>query len=157
MFFDYDGHAPLADNEKIKKVLSFFNEETSFGKLYISYPMVEALKHYSNSIDFKSLKVKAREDISYKRMVSQNCNNELINLTAYTKDIWIHLIEQHLSKMNYITNDDYSLPTEKKSQIEIFLKQLEKYVDADSTISVLSSFPVFIFDYYGDKYVLKLH
>ena len=54
MFFDYDGHAPLADDEKIKELLILFNEETSFGKLYISYPMIEALKHINESKDSAS-------------------------------------------------------------------------------------------------------
>ena len=56
MFFDYDGHATMADDEKIKEVLSFFDEETTSGKLYISYPMVESLKHFSKTIDFANLK-----------------------------------------------------------------------------------------------------
>lgn len=28
LFFDYDGHAPTASDEKIDRLLSFFNEET---------------------------------------------------------------------------------------------------------------------------------
>lgn len=153
MFFDYDGHAPLANDEKIKEVLNFFNEETSFGKLFISYPMVEALKHYSDSKDFKSLKVKAKDNIGYKKLVSEECNNELTNLTTYTQKIWIQLIELHLKKMNHIFKDDYSLPTESISQNDIFLKQLDKYVNIDSSIAVLSSFPVFLFDYYGFVFI----
>lgn len=45
LFFDYDGHAEIAKDNKIDEMLEFFNEETDRGKLYISYPMVEALKH----------------------------------------------------------------------------------------------------------------
>ncbi len=63
MFFDYDGHAPNAHDEKIKEVLNFFNEETSYGKLFLSYPMVEALKHVSDEIEFRTLKVNAKEKI----------------------------------------------------------------------------------------------
>lgn len=156
MFFDYDGHAPLANDEKVIEVLNFFNEETSSGKIFISYPMVEALKHFSDSIDFKHLKVDAKEKVNYKKMVSDECNNQFIDLTKYTREMWIQLIELHLKKKNYIVNDDYSLPTENVSQNDIFLKQLEKYISKDSTVAVLSSFPIFIFDYYGYDIIKKL-
>ena len=33
------------DNQKIKDMLQFFDEETEMGKLYINYPMVESLKY----------------------------------------------------------------------------------------------------------------
>ncbi len=156
MFFDYDGHVPFASDEKIKEVLSFFKEETSFGKLFISYPMVEALKHHSDTIDFKSLRVNAKMNIGYKNKVSEECNKELINLTMYTKTIWNQLIDIHLKKMNHIVNEAYILPTENTSQSKIFQKQLEKYINVDSTVAILSSFPIFLFDYYGYKRLSEL-
>lgn len=156
MFFDYNGHAPLATDEKVKDVLNFFKEETSTGKLFISYPMIEALKHYSDSTDFKQLKIKAKENIKYKKLVDDNSKPIHRDLTSYTRDIWIDLIAMHLKKMNYITNDEYSLPKEKNSQLDIFRKQLEKYINIDSTVGVLSSFPVFLFDYYGYSFIKKL-
>jgi hypothetical protein len=156
MFFDYDGHATLASDDKIREILNFFNEETSSGKLFISYPMVEALKHISDPSEFKKLKIKAKENIGYKNVVSEECKKELINLTAYTKDTWVQLIELHLKKMNHIVTEDYSLPKESISQDDIFSNQLNKYINIDATVAVLSSFPVFLFDYYGHKYISEL-
>jgi len=156
LFFDYDGHSSLADDERLKDALTLFNEETEFGKLFISYPMVEALKHYSEAIDFKELKVKAKEKIAYKKLVSEASKKEFSQLTSYTKGIWIELIEIHLKKMNHIVNAEYVLPIENISQIEIFLKQLEKYIKIDSTVAVLSAFPVFLIDYYGIIYISEL-
>jgi hypothetical protein len=156
MFFDYDGHASLANDDKIIELLNFFNEETSFGKLFISYPMVEALKHQSDNDDFKLLKVKAKENIGYKKIVSEQCDNKLIDFTVYTKSIWVQLIELHLKKMNYIIKNDFGIPSEKISQNDIFSKQLEKYINIDLTVAVLSSFPIFLFDYYGLAKLLEL-
>ena len=156
LFFDYDGQDRNADDEKIEEMISFFDEETSAGKLFISYPMVEALKHISDVINFKELKVEARKNIQYKRIVSDVCDNKFSDFTIYSREIWIFLIEIHLKKMNFITCDDYSLPTLSKSQNEIFAKQLEKYIDIDSTVAVLSAFPVFVFDYYGYRFISKL-
>lgn len=156
MFFDYDGHSSIADDEKLKEALAFFNEETEFGRLFISYPMVEALKHYSDSIDFMNLKVNAKENISYKQIVGKESQKELKQITKFSKILWIQLIELHLKKMNHIVNGDYVMPTKNITQGEIFLNQLEKYINNDFTVGVLSSFPVFIFDYYGIDYILEL-
>ena len=151
MFFDYDGHAPTAEDDKIVEVLNFFDNETEKGKLFVSYPMVESLKHFSKTINFKELKVKAKKNIKYKNLVSQEASSNLINFTIYTKEKWVSLIKVHLMKSNYILTDNYSLPNDITNQIDIFNKQLEKYIKIDSTVGVLSSFPLFLFDYYGTK------
>ena len=47
LFFDYDGHSTLASDDSLVDMLKIFNVETNLGKLFISYPMVESIKHYS--------------------------------------------------------------------------------------------------------------
>ena len=39
----------MKEDEKLKEVLTFFNDETGAGKIYISYPMVESIKHIPES------------------------------------------------------------------------------------------------------------
>ncbi|MBD3724738.1 MAG: hypothetical protein IE891_08170 [Flavobacteriaceae bacterium] len=156
LFFDYDGHSTLANDDDLLLMLELFNEETESGKLLISYPMVESIKHFSDKIDFKHLKVNAKENIKYKSIVNSDCDNIYQNFSKYTFEIWKFLIVNHLNKMNFIVNDDFSFPKENYNQYEIFKNQLDKYVKIDSTISVLSSFPIFLFDYYGHKKFLKI-
>ncbi len=156
MFFDYDGHDPFADDEKVKHLLTFFDEETSKGKLFISYPMVESLKHIPDESDFKLLKVLCKEKIKYKQRVNNETANELKDFTKYSNIIWLKLVNLHLCKMNWIVFDSYSLPQSTISQISIFLKQEEKYISIDSTVAVLSSFPIFLFDYYGERLISQL-
>lgn len=157
MFFDYDGHDKFkADDDKVKSVLNFFNDETGSGKLFISYPMVEALKHYSDTIDFKNLKVNAKENIGYKNLVNIEAINTLKDIRKYTKNIWIQLIELHLSKMNQIVHDDFAIPQELIPQNIVFQNQLEKYIQIDKTVAVLSSFPIFVFDYYGFEQLIVI-
>jgi hypothetical protein len=114
LFFDYDGHDTIADDEK------------------------------------------AKENINYKKMVGEQADHKLNNLNKYTLETWKQLIEMHLSKMNDIVNDNYTLPEAIISQLDIFLKQEEKFIKIDLTVAVLSSFPIFIFDYYGSKYISEL-
>ena len=52
-FFDYDcqnkekdkSYSLTENNKRIEKMLSFFNNETEAGKLYINYPMVESIRY----------------------------------------------------------------------------------------------------------------
>ena len=60
LFFDYDGHSTLADDDKIIELLDFFDNETDNGMLYISYPMVEAIRHFKDMESFKTLTVKCK-------------------------------------------------------------------------------------------------
>ena len=69
LFFDYDGHSNAANDSKIFELLDFFDEETENGKLFISYPMVEALKCISSiedSDDFYNHSYKISEGASFK-------------------------------------------------------------------------------------------
>jgi hypothetical protein len=61
------------------------------------------------------------------------------------------LIKTHVNKMNYIVNNSYSFPEGIIAQIHVFSKQLEKHINVDCTVSVLSSFPIFLHDYYGNS------
>ena len=49
LIFDYDFHdinrSPDVLNKQLEDLLSFFNEETEHGKLYINYPMIEAIRY----------------------------------------------------------------------------------------------------------------
>lgn len=156
LFFDYDGHASNADDNKLLKMIEYFNNETEFGKIFISYPMVESLKYFSNTIDFQELKFEIKEGKNYKKIVNINCDKKYLDFNEFDKDIWLELIDVHLKKMNFIGNTDFSFPNNLIPQNEIFIKQLEKYINIDATVAVLSAFPIFIFDYYGYNFVSEL-
>ena len=156
MFFDYDGHATNASDSKLFDLLDFFNEETEKGKLYISYPMAEALKHIENLVTFNYLKYSYKENAVYKKYVKRNCLEEFKIFMNYDFSIWKILIVAHLSKMNLIVNDKYEFPVSIINQGLIFVNQLNKFINIDSTVSVLSSFPPFLHDYYGNKKFVEI-
>lgn len=151
LFFDYDGHSSLADDDKLAKLLDFFKEETDKGKLYVSYPMVESLKHIVEIDSFKDLTVQCKTNVLYKNIVHTTCIKALTNFNRYDLDIWKFIITNHLKKMNYIVTDSFSLPDEIIEQFIVFSKQLEKHINPKSTVAVLSAFPIFLHDYYGNQ------
>ncbi len=151
LFFDYDGHSIIADDAKIKELLAFFNEETEKGKLFISYPMVESLKHVISDEDFQNSCVECKENIKYKKIVSEQTQKKLINFTKYNVEIWKELISLHLKKMNNLCVSTFTLPNQLFTQLEIFQNQEAKFIIPHKKVSVLSAFPVFIHDYYGNE------
>jgi hypothetical protein len=147
LFFDYDNHATAASDDKLQSMLEFFNDEFENGKLYISYPMVEAIKHLKTGIDFQNVIVESKP--SYKQLVSENCNYELKDLSNLTKENWNFIIKEHSKKANFIVNDSFELPDNIIEQINIFDNQKAKYIDVNNRVAVLSAFPLFLLDYYG--------
>lgn len=153
LFFDYDGHATNADNEKLQNILELFNNETENGKLYVSYPMVEAIKHLKEGIDFKD--IIAESNSSYKELVSQNCDNCLMDLRNLTKNNWDRIIQEHSKKANFIVSDEFLFPNSIIEQSVIFNHQKEKFIKPQNKVAVLASFPLFLLDYYGIKRFIK--
>ncbi len=148
LFFDFDGHSSSADNTKLQHMLELFDDETGdHGKLYISYPMVEAIKHLKAGIDFKN--VTAESNKNYKQLVSDNSNNKLKNLKTLTNKDWKFIIDEHSKKANFIVNNNYEFPSNIIEQINIFENQKLKYININNKVAVLSAFPLFLLDYYG--------
>ena len=149
LFFDYDGHATQSDDKKIKQMLMHFTDESEQGRLYISYPMVEALRHLHADVDFKSTSVRAKVDIKYKNVVGKSCAPMMNQMKKWELIKWSEVINTHCSKANFIVHGDYEFPNQLIGQEDIFLYQLKKYIEPDELVSVLSAFPVMVLDYYG--------
>lgn len=146
LFFDYDSHASNAKDEKLMNMLELFDDELDKGKLFVSYPMVEALRHMKKNTDFKD--TVAISEKAYKK-ISQECDNKFLHFNDYTHGNWKHLIEQHSKKANFIVNDKFKFPTDILEQLTIFRNQQEKYIDKEEKVAVLSAFPLMLLDYYG--------
>ncbi len=164
-FFDYDGHATKADDAQVAELIEFFDNETENGKLFISYPMVEAIRHYKDKEAFIATVVRCKgkncpnlKDCSecdeclkrphYKQFVAEDSNPRYSNLN--TPIIWKELIDAHLCKANALVNDEQSRPTRLISQNEIFNRQLGKYISQPCPcVAVLSAFSLFLQDFYG--------
>ncbi|PHI06320.1 hypothetical protein KST80_04850 [Fusobacterium polymorphum] len=154
LFFDYDGHTENASDEEIVKMLNKFDNETENGKLYISYPMVEALKHLKkDKLDINNYLVEAKTRINYKNFVSQNTDYE--NLVNLTKGNWLFIISENLKRCLFlleIKNINYEIYSNMINQESIFNKQLNKYISKEEKVLVLSAFPFFLIEYFGEEF-----
>ncbi len=164
-FFDYDAHATSADDDKISELISYFDNETETGKLFVSYPMVEAIRHFKDKASFLETTVKCKRrncpnreecDICtdclnephYKKFVPTDSDVRYSNLN--TTEMWVELIDAHLCKANFVVNDNKSRPQSLLSQEEIFEGQKRKYICQHCPhVAVISAFPMFVQDFYG--------
>lgn len=176
LFFDYDFHhnrGLLEDNNRhLEELLEYFNEETETGKLYINYPMIESLR-YTKALpdeDYVNYTV-ARHDCSrfkgiacefshYKSfdhlICSPNANEseEKKKLREENaRNNWLHLVNMNVRKANCLCNGNHTFPDNKDEicQSLIFKAQLAKHVLSDECrVSILNSFPIFIYEYRED-------
>ena len=171
LFFDSDMQDPKANNENLKEMLEYFNDETDKGKLYISYPMVEAFfdidfeqeEYYKNKIvEINGINYERHKDYKSDKNILKNIKRN------FEKDIKIFLdtnkidiiFKQNIKKLNYIVNTDFSFIDYKSyskiRELDIFKSQVKKYGDLKIKVSVLSPFPKFFIDYFGKTLYEKL-
>ena len=154
LFFDYDGHTENASDEEIVKMLNKFDNETENGKLYISYPMVEALKHLlKNKVEIENYIVKIKENNNYKNFVSKN--SDFTDLRKFKFEDWGFIISENLKRCLFlfeIKNFNYEIYSKRIDQESIFNKQLDKYISKEEKVLVLSAFPFFLIEYFGEEF-----
>lgn len=137
----------------MKEKLESFDNETENGKLYISYPMVEALR------DFEAGKCGNKDrcfvDINalaeYKNISSRNSFNP--HFRDYDIEVWKAIIDVFsmrisclLEKAEVISYEQY---LDVASPYNIFL--CEQKIANYSKVFILSAFPEFLVDYFGMK------
>lgn len=156
LIFDYDGHATQAADNKITELLQHFSEETENGKLYISYPMIEALKHLKKDIPFETVSVDCKDNIRYKGLAHRESEPNLRNYTDLSHESWKYIISQHSKKVNHLLFNTFEFPKEYFTQQDIFQSQLKKHITPRNQVAVLCAFPLLILDYYGASKLEKL-
>lgn len=158
LFFDYDGHncnLPLScdHNEIMKEMLETFDNETENGKMYISYPMIEAIKHF-NKFEICDIDTMCFSKIDigrgYKSLVA-NCSarNQLKN---YNIDDWQFVIRKYIGSVYCLFDLKSNLSRKDYLDIimpkTIFTRQLSKYIIKYDCVMILSAFPEFLLDYF---------
>lgn len=158
LFFDYDGHnnnlpKDKNTNDVLKQMLETFDNETENGKMYISYPMVEAIKDFSvKQLCHQSNHCFSKINLgkAYKGIVSENA--EMNDFKRLDKEKWKFIIQKYINSCYCLLDVDHTLTKKQFSNqvtpIAIFDKQRHKYINRFETVMVLSAFSGFIIDYF---------
>lgn len=155
LFFDYDFYRGDLNkkNAEVIELLEYFKEETDYGKLFISYPMIESIQYTKELPDeqFHSYIVtreNSKGDI-FKKDAKRFCYYRGYDFLKGETN-WKHLIKQHVQKANMLVINELSWPKLKDDveQDSVFRAQLEKYVDAIGSVAILNAFPLFLYYYF---------
>lgn len=155
LFFDMEPSDNLYSGQKLLDMLALFENETEHGKLFISYPMVEALRDIDDLAEYLTRTVNLSDCTGkvYKSLSSKRGNRIYQDARKIDKSLWQGLVEANVRKANYLINGRSSdIPV--LEQTIITQAQLDDYLPFDK-VSVLSAFPMFLADYYG-RMVYKL-
>lgn len=150
LFFDHDGHATNASHKKILEMLKYFDNETENGKLYVSYPMVEALRH-SGKFSKVTMIAKIKENKMYKQRVSKDSLKKYVHYGKYTFKTWKFLVQQHSKRVGYIQQNIFKPLWRDIAQLEIYENEYKKYIRIKKEVFIISAFPIFLVDYFGYK------
>jgi hypothetical protein len=163
LFFDHDSQSfdtPSLGNKPVSGMLDFFDNETENGKLFISYPMAEALKHFKKDPNecFKNCYFNLEFFFSYKNSVDKD--SDFTNVEKYSEEIWFYLTLLNVQKAFCIIEGRHGIPDYKQlqrlNQKVIFESQKNNFIDKKGYVVILSAFPFFILDYFGEKIYNKM-
>lgn len=155
LFFDYDKNSNLYDQEEFIKMLKHFDDEYEKGKLFVSYPMSEAIRDLCNTKDAYRDRVVHINTIGNDYKKNVNPQSLFCDVRKIDAKGWTHIIAENNKKAHHIIHEEYTIPDHRIGQNEIFDGQLERFVPHNN-IAVLSAFPMFLIDYFGENLQSKL-
>ena len=104
LVFDFEPHYHRYSDEKIKELLSLFNNETELGKLYINYPMVEAFYDFdflpALNYNEKTVNLSGFSGRVYKKQVN---TSTCLRKNKITKKDLCYIVMHNYNKSKYIT------------------------------------------------------
>ena len=171
LFFDHDAHSHLDNvsiqdyHQSINEIISIFNDETENGKLYISYPMVEAVRDplvepqecSADCCSYISL------NTQYKYNVNTFCKKQ--DFKKWTLKDWHECITENIIRCIVLQKNDFSVINGLSyelmypclEQSSLLQRQLDFYLRKEGRIVVISAFAIFIQEYYGKSLFEQLN
>jgi hypothetical protein len=161
LFFDFEGHLSEKPNlnqhcDMVNEMIGFFSDEHDHGKLWISYPMVEALKHaYGDPARcFEGCVVKIADNTGYKEKTGGIGAYQ--DARKYIYPDWRYLLAVNIHKAGRLVTGAYELPGYSEAvtlmdQQSIFHHQKDRFILPLASVAVLSAFPFFLVFYFGKK------
>lgn len=160
LFFDLDIHQNnlptyISPSQAISDMLLTFDNETEFGKLYISYPMIEAIRdiNLDSCHTYSGQCTINNDELSTYKNVSGD-NNPLSHIKRYDKETWQQIIEIFTLRVSCLfalpTVITYEMYKNDVTPKTIYKKQEQKYLPNKTFI--LSAVPEFILDYFNSSF-----
>ena len=111
LVFDFESQHDTTHFDTVKRMMTYFNDSTNQGKLFINYPMMQSYKNFSQlpCENFDSLKIVFEQVKEYKSIVG--AVSTYTDLDKYDYILFYSIAVHHLKKANKIINGRYELPS----------------------------------------------
>lgn len=157
LFFDYHSHqnnAPGCESDAlVEAMLLAFDNEHESGKLYISYPMVEALYDYrAGQCQAHSGCFVDNSEIAQYKKISGEGN---VNVGKHMELLqWKDAIAAFVLRCKCLLDlDEVSFGTYRELvTVDAIFREEKRMRSEDGSVFVLSAFPEFLLDYFDDKF-----
>lgn len=159
LFFDYDGHQDNLSFENstedvMNKMLENFDNETENGRLYINYPMVEALRDFEPGVC-------GNEDNCYCELGQSDCYKQLssdgkiyTDFRKYNFEVWRQVLNVFAMRVSCLFDEEgvMSYETYYDSVNPYTVYNFQKNYIRKGKVFILSAFPEFLLDYFPVKF-----
>ncbi|WP_331344337.1 hypothetical protein [Cellvibrio sp. UBA7661] len=154
LFFDMEPHDKEFDPQKLLNMLTLFNNETEQGKLFISYPMIEAIRDINDHTEYLTRTARLDDCAGkhYKPLSAERGNPIYQDARKINRPLWQGLISANLQKANFLISGSCGQTPVIDQQL-IAQAQLDQFLPKGE-ISILAAFPIFLADYFGKKVLL---
>lgn len=164
LLFDFDPHQNnlgLGEGTDLDTVLrdmiETFDNETEAGKLYISYPMIEALRDMTNwsCLPYYQCEVSLTDIPNYKKLSGNQ--NQYADVRKYTSETWEMVTAIFLARCECLFGQNYSDGEilswyKKKITPAVIYEQELKIFYGRQSVFILSALPEFLLDYFSESY-----
>ncbi len=151
LIFDFDPQDSQYSNDKLDRLMRYFNNSTTNGRLFINYPMIESLFHISNwneSQDIFNHRCVGKKDLpNYKSIVNkESCRYN--DFRKFTREQFDILIKLNLFKMLFLLNTSLyeKLLCDAKKLYQVFALQ-SNALEKQEIVYVLNTCILYFYEY----------
>ena len=158
LFFDLDIHKqPIEKScDQLNELVQFFDNETENGKLFLSYPMAEAInicdvENGLMSDDRKLFCIDKCVNDGFKHFVDDLNRDSKSICRANCRENWLIISKANYEKAKWLihlTSDELFSVFDRMQQ-DTILQHQQALIKQDNVVATLSAFPFFLLEYLG--------
>lgn len=159
LIFDFEPQHDHTHFDTLMRMITFFNDSTDHGKLYINYPMMQSYKHINILPDdsFSEKCVTLEQCKEYKKIVGEE--SAYTDLSKYDYILLESLAVHHVRKANRIINGEYGIPSKEEyvgwHGLDIYSKQMEN-LEKEGIVYILNTCIFMLIDYRPQHFFEKV-
>lgn len=165
LFFDLDIHGlaqPIEQScEQLDELLNFFDNETENGKLFLSYPMAEAInicdiENGLMSDDRKLFSIDKCVNDGFKHFANDLNRDSKTICRANCRENWLIICKANYEKAQWLMELPTGTLSLEQMQQPTILQHQQVLIKNEDVVATLSAFPFFLLEYVGAEKITEI-